>query len=143
MNFKIMKGISPIVAAVLLIVITLTLAGALALWATNLVGENLPETETEIPCKMANFDFLSCKYNSSTGILIFTLTNRRNVELENLTAFLNYPNGSASVGTSLSGTLKGSDVKSFSISDVPLEFASILIKTHCPEVEVSNVCVRT
>ena len=138
-----MKGISPIVAAVLLIAITLTLAGALALWATNLVGKQLPATETEIPCKLANFDFLSCKYASSTGILTFTLTNRRNTELKNLTAFITYSNSSVSAGVSLNDTLKGTDVKSFSISGIPSDFDSILIKTHCPEVEASNSCVRT
>ena len=41
-----MKGISPIVAAVLLIAITMTIAGGLALWATKLVGQQLPEPET-------------------------------------------------------------------------------------------------
>ena len=138
-----MKGISPIVAAVLLIAITLTVAGALALWATNLVGRQLPETEGEIPCKLANFDFLSCTYNSSTEVLAFTLTNQRNVELKNLTAFINYPNGTVSDGIELNDTLKGAELKSFSISNIPSEFYSIIIRTHCPELESSETCVRT
>jgi flagellin-like protein len=140
-----MKGISPIVAAVLLIAITMTLAGGLALWATKLVGQQLPEPESEVECRLANFDFLSCKYNASTGNLIFTLSNRRTVELRNLTAFISYPNGSSSPGINLNSTLKtGADaVVSFTVSSVSSDFSSILIRTHCPDVEVSDKCTRS
>jgi len=140
-----MKGISPIVAAVLLIAITMTLAGALALWATKLVGEKLPSPETEVECKLANLDFLSCKYNSTTKNVTFTLTNRRNVELRNLTAFVYYTNGSVSTGVELNGTLKtGTEaIKTFSLTGVSSDFSSIIIKTHCPDVETSSSCTRS
>jgi flagellin-like protein len=140
-----MKGISPIVAAVLLIAITMTLAGGLALWATKLVGKQLPEPETEVQCKLAGFDFLSCKYNASTGNLIFSLSNRRTVELKNLTAFISYPNGSSSSGINLNSTLEigANAVKSFTISGIPSDFSEILIKTHCPDIEVSDKCIRS
>lgn len=138
-----MKGISPIVAAVLLIAITMTLAGGLALWATKMVKEQLPETETEVQCRLANFDFFSCKYNSSTQTIIFSLSNKRNVDLKNLTAFINYNNGSVS-GISLNETLRtGADsIKTFTISDVSSDFSSVLVKTHCPGVESSDKCTR-
>lgn len=138
-----MKGISPIVAAVLLIAITMTLAGGLALWATKMVKEQLPETETEVQCRLANFDFFPCKYNSSTQTIIFSLSNKRNVDLKNLTAFINYNNGSVS-GISLNETLRtGADsIKTFTISDVSSDFSSVLVKTHCPGVESSDKCTR-
>lgn len=140
-----MKGISPIVAAVLLIAITMTLAGGLALWATKLVGEQLPNPETEAECKLATFDFQSCKYNSTTQGLIFSLTNRRTVELKNLTAFINYRNGTVSSGISLNDTLKtGADsIKSFSVSGISSDFSTILVKTQCPDVEASDKCERS
>ena len=139
-----MKGISPIVAAVLLIAITMTLAGGLALWATKLVGQSLPEPETEVQCRLANFDFFSCKYNSTTQKIIFSLSNNRNVELKNLTAFVNYQNGTV-FGISLNETLKtGTDsIKTFTISDVSSDFSSILVKTQCSGVEASDKCTRS
>ena len=146
-----MKGISPIVAAVLLIAVTMTIAGGLALWATKLVGEQLPDPEEEVACKLATFDFLSCKYNSTTQDLIFSLTNRREVELKNLTASIVYPNGTicgsdcSTSALALNSTLKtGTEaIKSFSISNIPSDFSSILIKTHCPDVESSDKCTRS
>lgn len=140
-----MKGISPIVAAVLLIAITMTIAGVLAYWSATFVGKQLPESETETQCKLANFDFFSCKYNATTRNITFSLTNRMTVELKDLTAFVNYPNGSVSSGISLNGTLKtGTEaIKSFSVSDVSSDFSSILIKTHCPNVEASSTCTRS
>jgi flagellin-like protein len=139
-----MKGISPIVAAVLLIAITMTLAAGLALWASKLVGDNLPAPEEEVQCKFASFDFQSCKYNSTTQQIIFSLTNRRTVELKNLTVFINYNNGTISPGISLNETLKtGADsIKSFAVSSVSSDFSTILIKTHCPDVESSDKCQR-
>jgi flagellin-like protein len=140
-----MKGISPIVASVLLIAITMTLAGGLALWATKLVGKQLPEPESEVQCSLASFDFLSCNYNASTGNLIFTLSNRGSVELKNLTAFINFPNGSSYLGSSLNATLNtgANAVKSFTISGISPDFSSVLIKTNCPNVEVSEKCARS
>jgi len=139
-----MKGISPIVAAVLLIAITMTLAGGLALWATKLVGQQLPEPETEVQCRLANFVFYSCKYNSTTQRIIFSLSNSRDVELKNLTAFINYNNGTV-FGNSLNETLKtGTEsIKTFTISSVSSDFSSILVKTHCPGVEASDKCTRS
>ena len=139
-----MKGISPIVAAVLLIAVTMTLAGGLALWATKLVGEQLPEPETEVQCRLANFNFFSCKYNSTTQTVIFSLSNGRDVELKNLTAFVNYNNGTVS-GISLNDTLKtGTDsIKTFTIPHVSSDFSSVLVKTHCPGVESSDKCTRS
>jgi flagellin-like protein len=139
-----MKGISPIVAAVLLIAITMTIAGVLAYWSANFIGKQLPDTGTETQCKLANFDFLSCKYNSTTGNITFSLVNRRNVELKNLTAFVNYANGSSSSGAILNSTLNiGSDaIKSFSVSGISSDFVSIIVKTQCSDVEASNTCTR-
>lgn len=141
-----MKGISPIVAAVLLIAITMTIAGGLALWATRLVGEQLPNPEEIIECKLANFDFLSCTYNASTQNLIFSLINRGSLEMKNLTAILSYPNGSSSSDMTLNSTLQTgtNKVSSFTISDIPSDFSYLLITTmNCPEVEASDSCTRS
>lgn len=136
-----MKAISPIVAAVLLIAVTMTIAGVLAYWSSTFVERQLPEVETQ--CKFANFIFESCSYNSSTQRINFILNNRRNIDLKNLTAYVSYPNNTVSSAIPLNATLLGNELKSFSISTIPSDFSSILIKTHCPEATASSTCTRS
>ncbi|MEM7825105.1 MAG: archaellin/type IV pilin N-terminal domain-containing protein [Candidatus Aenigmatarchaeota archaeon] len=136
-----MKGISPIVAAVLLIAITMSIAGILAYWSASYVEKSLP-SETSTTCSLGYFTFETCKYNSTTRDLVFTLNNKRSIDLTNLTAIIIFNNGSASEGIKLSGSLPGNSIKSFSVSDVPPDFAEIKIKTHCIGVENKDECVR-
>lgn len=138
-----MKGISPIVASVLLIAITMTIAAILAYWSSSYVKARLPSAEADT-CNVANFDFYLCRYNATSRIIVFSLVNRANVELNNLTAFINFVNSSTSSGISLNNTLKigAESIKSFSISDISPDFSSILVKTQCPTVEASSACTR-
>ena len=138
-----MKGISPIVASVLLIAITMTVAAILAYWSSSYVKAKLPSAEADT-CNLANFDFYLCKYNATSRILVFSLVNRANVELNNLTAFINFLNSSTSSGISLDASLKtgAESIKSFSIPDISSDFFSILVKTQCPTVEASSICTR-
>jgi len=138
-----MKGISPIVASVLLIAITMTVAAILAYWSSSYVKGKLPSTEDD-KCNVANFDFYLCRYNSTSRIIVFSLVNRASVELSNLTAFINFLNTSTSSGISLDASLKtGTEsIKSFSIPDISPDFSSILVKTQCPTIEASSVCTR-
>lgn len=136
-----MKGISPIVAAVLLIAVTMTIAGVLAYWSSTFVERQLPEIETQ--CKFANFVFESCTYNSTTQKISLILNNRRSIDLKNLTAYITYANNTVSSGISLNATLLGNELKSFSIPSISSDFSSILIKTHCPEATASSTCTRS
>jgi len=136
-----MKGISPIVAAVLLIAVTMTIAGVLAYWSSTFVERQLPEVETQ--CKFANFVFESCTYNSTTQKINFILNNRRNIDLKNLTAYITYTNNTVSSGISLNATLLGNELKSFTISSISSDFSSVLVKTHCPEATASSTCTRS
>ncbi len=136
-----MKGISPIVAAVLLIAVTMTIAGVLAYWSSTFVEKQLPEVETQ--CKFSNFIFESCTYNSTSQRLNFILNNRRNIDLKNLTAYISYSNNSVSSGITLNVSLLGNELKSFSMSGVSSDFSSVLVKTHCPESTASSTCTRS
>jgi flagellin-like protein len=137
-----MKGISPIVAAVLLIAITMSIAGILAYWSASYVEKSLP-SESATTCELGYFVFDMCKYNSSTQNLVFTLDNKRSVGLNNLTVFVLYTNGSVSSGTLLSGDLPGNSVKSFTVSNVPSDFSEIRVKTQCSGVENKDTCSRS
>ena len=140
-----MKGISPIVATVLLIAVTMTLAGVLAYWSSTFVAQRLPAINASIArCDLAQFEFLDCRYNSTSQNAIFSLDNIKNVDLINLTAYVQYSNGTIlpSTGINLNQSLPASSIRSYSVSGVSSDFSSVLIKTNCPELSRSNACSR-
>lgn len=138
-----MKGISPIVAAVLLIAITMTIAGVLAYWSSTFVSTSLPsENVTTAQCRLAQFEFLNCRYNSTSQTIIFSLNNVRSVDLPNLTAFVEYGNGTVGSGVSLNQSLLSSTIRSYSVSSISSDFSNLVIKTSCPELSRSTSCTR-
>lgn len=138
-----MKGISPIVAAVLLIAITMTVSGVLAYWSSTFVSTSLPtENVTTAQCRVAQFEFLNCRYNSTAQAIVFSLNNVRTVDLPNLTAFVEYSNGTVASGVSLSQSLPSGTIRSYSVSGVTSDFSNLIIKTSCPDLSRSNTCTR-
>lgn len=138
-----MKGISPIVASVLLIAITMTIAGVLAYWSSTFVSTSLPtENSTMAKCRVAQFEFLNCKYNSTAQTIIFSLNNVRTVDLGNVTAYVEYSNGTVSSTIPLNQTLPANTIKGFSISSVSPDFSKLLVKTNCPDIDKSTECTR-
>jgi len=137
-------GISPLVAAVLLIAVTMTIAGLLAYWATGFVRTSLPETNTtEAECRFADFSIYSCTYYNSTEKINLILENFKNVELMSLKVFLIYPNATASDPIALNETLPaGGMLKSFQIGNVAEDFSKIMVATHCPEVSEEKICAK-
>lgn len=83
-----MKGISPLVAAVLLIGITMTIAGALAFWVSGFMAERVAGFERIAEeyerCIRARFDIYSSLYNGTAKTLTILLENKAEVRL-NLT----------------------------------------------------------
>jgi len=137
-------GISPLVAAVLLIAITMTIAGVLAYWATSFVKTSLPETNTtEAECRLASFSIYSCSFDNSTKKINLILENLKNIELRNLRAFVIYENGSVSDAIPLNTTLGTVPLKSFVIANIDNGFSKLRIKTHCPELSEEKACTRT
>jgi flagellin-like protein len=139
------KGISPLVAAVLLIAVTMTIAGLLAYWAASFVRTSLPETnETEAECRFADFNIYSCTYFNGTNTLSVILKNEKNIELRTLKAFLIFPNMSVSNPIEMAGTLPpGGTLKSFTLSNVNEDFSRMSISSHCPEVVKEKVCSKS
>jgi archaellum component FlaF (FlaF/FlaG flagellin family) len=137
-------GISPLVAAVLLIAVTMTIAGLLTYWATSYVRTSLPETnQTEIDCRFADFSIYSCTYYNSTNQISIILENHKNVELTNLNAFLLFENSTVSDPKSLGSTLPaGGTLKSFQIGNITDDFSKIIVTTQCPELSKEKVCTK-
>lgn len=137
-----MKGISPIVASVLLIAITMTIAGVLAYWSSTFVSNTLPgENTTTAQCRLAQFEFLLCNYNTTSQIMTFSVNNIRATTL-NLTAFVQYTNGTISNPIPLNDSLAANTVKSYTLTAISSDFSNLLIKSNCPELSRSNSCTR-
>ncbi len=136
-------GISPLVAAVLLIAVTMTIAGLMAYWATSYVKTSLPETnQTEIDCRFADFSIYSCVFYNSTNAVNLILENHQNIELNTLQAYLMFPNSSVSSPINLEGNLPSGALRSFQITNVQDDFSRIIIGTQCPELRVEKVCTK-
>lgn len=137
------KGISPLVAAVLLIAVTMTIAGLLAYWAASFVRTSLPEmNKTEAECRFADFMIYSCNYNSTSRRVNLILENIRDIELKKLKAYFIFPNATVSDAYNLNATLPGGTLKSFTISNVD-DFSKISIRTHCPDVYKEKACTKS
>jgi flagellin-like protein len=138
-----MKGISPLVASVLLIAVTMTIAGAVAYWASSFVGQQTKMFENQTvtsECNFADFSVYSCTYNSTTLNMTLILENIRSVELKNLTAQVIFPNGTISI-IPLNDSLPTApfNLKSFRFSSAP-DYSKIKITTHCPTITKESSC---
>ena len=136
------KGISPLVAAVILIAATMSIAGILTFWATGFVKSRLNATDSNVEdtrCLAAQFRLYSGTFDNSTypspGYISLILENQRSVDLTLNSVYLFYPNGNL-IEKTLTGTLEGNKLKSFNVTDVDDGFISGKIKTNCPDVEV-------
>jgi len=140
------KGISPLVAAVLLIAATMSLAGILAYWASNFVKTALPDTNSsQTTCQFSDFQIYQCSYSSTDKIISFVLYNYRTIPLSALTATIfdvnNFPTWS---NVTLNGTLPASQFIGYSITGIPSNFTKMVITTSmCPSLMHDTTCTRS
>jgi len=138
------KGISPLVAAVLLIAATMAIATVLTYWASQFVKVSLPETpnETYGECLAADFDIYSCGVVSNTTNLAnisLILYNKMSVELKNLTVYV-FTGGPNVESFPLNQKLPPNTYRGFTVNNVPWPYNKIAITTHCPTVTKESPC---
>jgi len=83
MNIK-KRGLSPVIASVLLIALALTLAMIVFLWARGFVSEQVEKDgqSTDQVCKAVDFD-LEANVDKDTRIVTLQIVNRANVPIYN------------------------------------------------------------
>lgn len=88
-----MKGISALIAVVLLIVFTIAIGGIILLWARGFVEEPLVESGErageEIECAYGFLDIYALEYCDTT--LKGSIWNRGTIKLKNITLHVGYP----------------------------------------------------
>ncbi len=82
-----LKGISPLIAAVLLIAVTMAIAGIMASWATQFSAGRLIKTDQEANC-IGALDISSLKFENTT--ITLKIRNIGSINLSNLKANIEY-----------------------------------------------------
>jgi len=135
------KGISPLVAAVLLIAATMSIAGILAYWASSFMRTQTSSFNNQTvtsECQYADFKIYSCSYNFTSHAISLILENYRDVLLKDLVFYVNFPNSTV-IPISMNETLPKGLIKSFSIPNMDT-FTKIIVKTQCAEITRETAC---
>jgi flagellin-like protein len=153
-----MKGISPLVATVLLIAFTVAVAGIISVWltgfartSTSTVGK---ESERQLICSYAAISLRSVKYSTSSSTLSGILENSGSVAIGNLSLQIIYANattqkfelcliGNQALNCSVSNIslAKYGDAITFNVS-ASRDFDTIIATGNCStrdEIGVSEV----
>lgn len=136
------KAVSPLVAAVLLIAVTMTIAAILSMWATGFITERTKEWEEKSPageCTFANFKVYSCRYNAADNTFRVILENMKDVGLKNITAFVLYDNDTIGFHSGFQN-LPGGQIQAYTIPGVDPNYQELTIKTHCPDARQTDDC---
>jgi flagellin-like protein len=143
------KGISPLVATVLLIAATMSIAGILAYWASNFAKSALPEANSsQTTCQFADFQIYQCSYSNNTETISFVLYNYRTITLSSLRATIfdanSFPTWS---NITLNESLPAGFFVGYSLTNIPSNFTKMVITTSmCPSLihdTVEKPCARS
>lgn len=134
-----MKGISPLVAAVLLIATTMTIAAVLAYWASSFVRNSLPPiNSTDTECAGSNFDVYSASYDSVSKNFTIMLENtgRYNIKISVIDFFYS---GSVLETHEINDMLSvGSGIARFSVTSVTSNYTKYIVASTCPQLTVEK-----
>jgi len=142
-----MKGVSPLIAAVMLIVFTVLIAGILATFATSLTRQQIATAGDEALC-IGSLDMSNLRYNQDTKEISFRLRNTvfgSNLTLRDFTITVEF----ASAGESQVYDTSDTEVSGLPATLRPAETAFVTIdanaKTSTPRsVEaLAGNCPRT
>lgn len=140
------KGISPIVAAVLLIAVTMSLAGLLAYWASNFVKTELPTANSsDTTCQFTGFQIYQCNYsNSSQNISVVLYNYRTNPVTDIQATVFDVNNLPVWVNETVGGTLNPGAIIAYTISGIPSNFTKIVLtSSSCPQISPQETtCTR-
>jgi len=135
-----MKGISPIISAVILVGITLSVASVYSGWAPDFaesfVESSLEGTESDLRCDNANFRIDSADYFPGTDTVEVYLTNTGTISFHNDINLYALDSSQTSGNRELSNLQAGDSRSiSFEVSDSPEEV--VVTSSDCPELETS------
>lgn len=145
-----MKGISPMIATVLLIAFTVGVGGLISVWVTSFTTEstNIVSKEgiDQITCSNGALELSTLRYCSSTNNMSGIIKNNGRITLGNITLQVIFTNGSSSISHSLNDTgtggvnagnflaLRPGQIFSFNVSAGGGNYHRIWVYSNCSEV---------
>jgi flagellin-like protein len=141
-----MRGVSPLVATVLLIAFTVMVAGIISIWLSGFTKTSVStigsEAEQQIACIHASLSLRDVKYSTSSGSLFGSIENTGVVNIGNISLHVIYANatfqkfelclvGNQALSCPLSNlTLASRDLVTFNIS-VASNYDKIILTGNC------------
>lgn len=140
------KGVSPLIAAVLLIAFTMAVAAILTAWVTTFTKEKAGEVGNQsdqlIECSYAGLTVYDAHYNSGASRLDVTIANTGSVNLRNVTAYV-FSNAAVQ-GQSPPISISSSELKSTNITGINSRPDRIRITTsQCPQTTAETSSIST
>jgi len=127
------KGISPLIAAVLLIVITMVISAIIAFWASSFVRSSLDTVQSSFNCPLSDFEIYSSSYDNSTEELRLLLRNTGGFPLNVTVVDFIYSNDQIQTST-INLALPTTGIHTFTLSNIQDGFSRYIIATNCPEL---------
>jgi flagellin-like protein len=133
------KGISPLIAEVLLIGFTVAVASIVILWGTSFTRTTTSnignQANVQTICMNSGIDFYgTITYNSTSQTISGYVRNTGNVPLGNISFQVIYPNSVMSFPNQISELLP-QNVAYFSLSTLASGFTSLIVLTNCSGVQ--------
>jgi flagellin-like protein len=135
-----MKGISPLIASVILIAVTLAIAGILSTWAFQFVGRTQTGITIRTEC-IGALQFTVPPSYSAGNLTLSYINTKSTISLDNLTAIYTFANGQ--VNQTALGTL-GPSPASGSIKIVGLPSKPVNLKlasTNCEGMFLADTAI--
>ena len=134
-----LKAISPLIATVILIGITIIIAGILGAWATIYVTQRTQANATQVKCDVLVPQLFptQCKYNETLLKLTVFINSRANQPLKGFNVVVEYPDKEPYLN-STDKTLEPASVLYLEFENIQPGFTSIRIKSvECPSIEIT------
>ncbi len=141
------KGVSPLIAAVLLIAFTMAVAAILTAWLTSFTTQKTKyvgnKSSQVIACSYAGIAIYDAVWDSTNNQMLISIANTGAIDLSNVTAYVY--NGGIQVGVGSTGKLKSADIKTVTVSGITSKPEKVVIKTpDCPNLinEETSISVK-
>ncbi len=134
-----LKGISPLIAVIMLIAFTMVVAGILASWATQFVRTELQKcTNAGLYIERASFFYTD--ENAGVGRLTLQVTNTGTVDLTGFTITLTYQNNTIALNNDfVNETIQSKNTKLLTL-DVTDNIKSVDVTSKaCPKIAKDSI----
>ncbi|MCJ7478598.1 MAG: hypothetical protein MUP63_00275 [Candidatus Nanohaloarchaeota archaeon QJJ-7] len=140
------KGVSPLIAAVLLIAFTMAVAAILTSWFTTFTEDQSQQlsnqSEQMIQCSYAGIDISNVAYDSENSLTEFSIDNTGTVDFNNISV-VSFQ-GSQVQGRTYINSLSAGQTKSGIISGTEQKPDSLKASSkQCPEISSTETQVST